>query len=722
MRIFGSLKRWTYYGPYEYTYILSIQQKSKRNNFSSTMLYNTSEYQNNMMKNLENMNGLNISYCIKKSVKYGYVNKKMFEHYNNLIKKYYYNFTFEDIILILQSYALSKERNFQIYSLLSNKLLLIFKDMNEQQYDKQVYDNIFKYILASQQLNYSDYEIVTIFLKIIKNNLHIYGLKKISIILHSLTKLKIYDQQLLDISSIYIVNNFQHMKCNYVSHIISAYSKQVNIKFVQLYIKLLQYIYENIKYMDSLSIYNTLIQIKPILQTIDTNYTSFYKNEDNYDTLKNFNNKPYSSNIEDNVLGKNDYHKHNIYNENKISDMHSKEVLQNNSNSNSNSNSHNNNNNNKNTYDHSNLNNVYTYQSKQTIPFPIPLVDSYETHTKYSIPNNINNEKQKKDENNVNISCNSSKQFSNDYYCHLKDTLNINDINNEQNNLHIKKEKKILQNIIPLLFSKVNNCLAFLSFKQLVKLAYAYKELNYFNYIYIYKRLLPYLANKIQKNKISFEECVLLLECFTILPYVDNNIDEIINIILTNLETILTFNYNYICRILQCFEHLTIYNDNILSKIDCVIFKNKKTFERYCNLKDLHLFLHFYEKNTDEWQEIIKYLKHLIEQKNNHILQCEENNKQQDNHQRDNTNNTMSDKNINNMDKKLIIYKYNKVQKCFNEKEKNIYETHTNIDDDKKDEMDDTPVHMENSNDMRKKVSDYIYFNAMNEQKEKKNI
>ncbi|EWC76369.1 hypothetical protein C923_02966 [Plasmodium falciparum UGT5.1] len=713
MRIFGSLKRWTYYSPYEYTYILCNEQKSIRKNFFSTMLYNTSELQNNMMKNLENMNGLNISYGIKKSVKYGYVNKKMFEHYNNLIKKFYCNFTFEDIILILQSYALCKERNFEVYSLLSNKLLVIFKDMNEQEYNQQVYDNIYKYILASQQLNYSDYEIITMFLKIIKNNLHIYGLKKISIILHSLTKLKIYDQQLLDTSSIYIVNNFEHMKCNYVSHIISAYSKQINIKFLQLYKKLLQYIYENIKYMDSLSIYNTLIQIKPIIQTVDTNYMSLYKTQDDYCTLQNFKNKSYSSSPEDNLFQKkkkNDYDKHNIYNESSnVCDKYIKEVLQNNCNSY----------NNNNTYDHSNVKNVHTYQSKETYPHTIPLVDTYEKHTKCTTTNNINNDKQQKknDENNVNISFNSSKHISNDEYCHLNDTLKINNINKEQNNLNLKKEKKILQNIIPLLFSKVNNCLAFLSFKQLVKLACTYKELNYFNYIYIYKRLLPYLANKIQKNKISFEECVLLLECFTVLPYIDNNIDEIINIILTNLETVITFHYNYLCRILQCFQHLTIYNDNILSKIDCIIFKNKKAFERYCNLKDLQLFLHFYEKNSDEWQEMINYLKQLIEQNNNHILQSEENSIQQDTHQHDSTNNTMSNMNIYNMDKKLIIYKYNKVQKCFNEKEKNIYEAHTNVHDDKKDEMDGTPVHMENSNDVRKKVSDYIYFNTINEQK-----
>ncbi|SOV14858.1 conserved Plasmodium protein, unknown function [Plasmodium gaboni] len=718
MRICGYLKRWAFYGPYEYTYILCVSKKKRINNISSRMLYSTSEFQNNMIKCFENMNGLNISYSIKKSVKYGYVNKKMFEHYNNLIKKFYYNFSFEDIILILQSYALSKERNFEVYSLLSNKLLHIFKNMNEEQYDQHVYDNIYKYILASQQLNYSDYEIITIFLKIIKNNLHIYGLKKISIILHSLSKLKIHDEHLLHISSIYILNNFQHMKCNYVSHIISAYSKHVNLKFLQLYIKLLQYIFENIKYMDSLSIYNTLVQIKPIIQMIDTNYMSIYKTEANNDTLENLSNQPYSSTLEHNVLKQNVYDKNNICNENEQCDKHIEEVLQSGTdyiinstcdNNNNNINSHNINRYN-NTYDYSNLKNIHIYQSKHTHTNSYPLNDTYEKDTKYDTPNNIN------------ISYNNSEYFSNDSYCHLDDTLKINNNNYEQNNLHLKKEKKIVQNIIPLLFSKVNNCLAFLSFKQLVKLTCAYKEFNYFNYIYIYKRLLPYLANKIQKNKITFEECVLLLECFTILPYVDNNIDEIINIILTNLETIITFNYNYICRILQSFQHLTIYNDNILSKIDCVIFKNKKNFERYCNLKDLHLFLHFYEKNPDEWQEMIKYLKHLIQQKSNHLLKSEENNIQQDKQQPQSNNNTTSHTNIYNKDKKLIIYKYNKLQKCFNEKEKNIYEAHTKVDDDKKREMDGTPVHVENSNDVRKKVSDYIYFNAMNEQKEKKNI
>ncbi|CAD2112282.1 conserved Plasmodium protein, unknown function [Plasmodium vinckei petteri] len=592
----------------------------------------TTDIENDIIKKLANMDSKNISYGIKKCVKNCFINKKMFNIYTDLVKKHSNNFEFQDVVLVLQSYALCKERNFQVYSILSNRALYIFKE-NKIEYNKLTYDNIYRYILASNNLNYTDYELMTIFLKIIKKNLNIFGMKKISNILHALVKLKIIDDELLDLCYFYILEHFDEMKYNYINHILSAYSKKTNIAYSELYYKLIKYVYENIKLMDSISIYNTVIQIKNILDVLkrDKVYQAYFTN-DNYvhDLGKNIPTK----------IGR--------------------------------------------TKDRPGMERV----DKKN--------DTHTNDTEYleSVLSK-DNEKQKGE--------------GYDDFCYINDEAKKTEEDKKKNNCE-DYNKKVLNNIVPLLFYKVNSCLAFLSLNQLIKLLCAYKELNYFNYIYIYKRLLHFLLSKVKTSKINFEERILILEFFTVLPYVDNNMEEIINLVIDNIENVLIFDYFYLCRLLTCCKHLQIHSDNILSKIDLLIFKNKKKFEDYTNLNDLQLFLQFYNKNYQEWEEMIKFLNSLVEEKKN-------TNKIE---QEDNTNSNIASLPINNEIQKVITYKYNKIEKRFNEDTLNVIDHTKSIVSPEKEISTDNPSDTnppENKSDISKNISQYLYFNLINEKK-----
>ncbi|CRG97201.1 conserved Plasmodium protein, unknown function [Plasmodium gallinaceum] len=581
------------------------------------------DVESNLIKKLKDMNSENICNGIKKSVKNGFINKNMFEIYNNMVKKHLNNFNFSDIVLILQSYALCKERNFEIYSILSNRSLYIFKE-NKIKYESLTYDNIYKYIIASNKLNFTDFELMVIFLKQVKKNLDYYGIKKISKILHALSKLKINDEELLEISSNYILQNFDQIKSNYINHLISAYTKSNN-NYSELCLKLIKYIYENINSFDSISIYNILIQIKYIINKIksDKNYSIYFSEE-------------------------------NILNYDKIDDL--------------------------NKYRTMNSTNEYIYSEKK---------NNTQNH---DINNDINI--------NDNITTLNKEEYG-IYKKELEEICFLNGDNKDENNVNYYK--KILKSIIHLLFSKVNSCLAFLSLKQIIKLLCSYKDLNYFNYIFIYKRLLHFLFSKIQSNKINLEESILILEFFVILPYVDNNMEQIINIIIQNLEKNIIFNYSYIYRLLLCFKNLNIHNDNILSKIDCFIFKNKKNFEKNCNFEELNLFMYFYNKNAEEWGEMVKYLNFLKDKKGNTKENTNEENNQVDH--------TINKIDINKVDKKLIIYKYNKIEKCFNENEKSL-----NDDNDPKNNSEKNSSSI-NNKDISKSISNYLHFNLVNYKK-----
>ncbi|CAD2086761.1 conserved Plasmodium protein, unknown function [Plasmodium vinckei lentum] len=592
----------------------------------------TTDIENDIIKKLVNMDSKNISYGIKKCVKNCFINKKMFNIYTDLVKKHSNNFEFQDVVLILQSYALCKERNFQVYSILSNRTLYIFKE-NKIEYNKLTYDNIYRYILASNNLNYTDYELMTIFLKIIKKNLNIFGMKKISNILHALVKLKIIDDELLDLCYFYILEHFDEMKYNYINHILSAYSKKTNIAYSELYYKLIKYVYENIKLMDSISIYNTVIQIKNILDVLkrDKIYQAYFTNDN------------YAYDLDKNIPTK-----------------------------------------------------IGRTKDRQGMERVDKKNDTHTNDTEYleSVLSK-DNEKQKGE--------------GNDDFCYINDEAKKTEEDKKKNNCE-DYNKKVLNNIVPLLFYKVNSCLAFLSLNQLIKLLCAYKELNYFNYVYIYKRLLHFLLSKVKTSKINFEERILILEFFTALPYVDNNMEEIINLVIDNIENVLIFDYFYLCRLLTCCKHLQIHSDNILSKIDLLIFKNKKKFEDYTNLNDLQLFLQFYNKNYQEWEEMIKFLNSLVEEKKN-------TNKIE---QEDNTNSNIASLPINNEIQKVITYKYNKVEKRFNEDTLNVIDHTKSIVSPEKEISTDNPSDAnppENKSDISKNISQYLYFNLINEKK-----
>ncbi|SBT32647.1 conserved Plasmodium protein, unknown function [Plasmodium ovale wallikeri] len=500
------------------------------------------DIENSIMTKLQNMSSERISYGIKKSVKYGFISKRMFDLYGELVKKYHTSFRLSDVILILQSYALCKERNFEVYTLLSNRTLCMFKEKQkmlgeeasgEEALDveapgEEALDYIYKFILASNKLNFSDYELMTIFMKEIKKNVTYYGLKKISNLLHALVKLKCIDDELLGIANRYILLNFHNMKCNYVNHFISAYSKKSNNTYAELCFKLVKYIYENAKSMDSISIYNTLIQMSAILEKIRHDEAfRIYFSEGNMQTMLT---PPNVENCGRSHCGGDDY---------RSSD----------------------------------------YRRSDDYP-------RSDYHRSDDYPR------------------------SDGEWCYLGGE----ETHTEERDCH-KYNGKVLKNIVPLLFSRVNSCLAFLSLKQLIKLICAYKELNYFNYTFIYKRLLHFLLCKMQTTKININEAILILEFFTLLPYIDNNMDEIIQIVTQHLGKNIVFNYSHICRLLFSCKKLQIYNDNILSRVEDLIYKNKKSFENECNLDDFPIFLHFYNRNEEEWGEIIRFLDSLMRKK-----------------------------------------------------------------------------------------------------------
>lgn len=186
--------------------------------------------------------------------------------------------------------------------------------------------------------------------------------------------------------------------------------------------------------------------------------------------------------------------------------------------------------------------------------------------------------------------------------------------------------------------------------------------------------------------------------------------EEIINLVIDNIETILVFDYFYLCRLLVCCKHLQIHNDNILSKIDLLIFKNKKKFENYTNLNDLELFLQFYNKNYQEWEEMVKFLNSLVEEKKNTNKIEQENN----------INSNISSLPINNEIQKVITYKYNKIEKRFNEDTINVIDHTKSLVSQEKENptnnfSDDNST--KNKNDISKNISQYLYFNLINEKK-----
>lgn len=585
----------------------------------------------NMTKKLRRLDISKISIGIKKSVKNGFVNKTMFDCYNDLIRTYQNHFNFRDIVLLLQSYALCKERNFEIYSLLSNRLLYLLKE-KQVEYTPATYDHMYRYIIASNELNYSDFELLSKLLQMIKENLHCFEIKKIAKLVHAQSKLKIYDEELLEVCKSHILDNFEKVKASYINHLISGYSKSENKKnYSHLFYKLIQYIYHNVNSFDSISLYNILLNLKYIM--------------------------PYGT----------EQNSSNSWNDSKTGQSSER------------------------------------CKEGEELFLEVPTAKDVLEET-----------------------------------CHLSSTEKKDKAHLDVQNKKIYENRFSMTELLHVLFTKVNSCLAFLSFHQLIKLLGAYKDLNYFNYFFIYKRLLHFLLAKAQSNKIKLEEGVLIFEFFCILPYINETVEQIINVVLENLEKNFVVeknsacNYSYICRLFVCFKKLNINCDAILSKLDCFIFKNKKNFEKYCTYEHLELFLSFF-KNAEEWAEIYAYLnslkndmyakerKILGEDAKEIIETVVHRENVLDNSMGSDMNNNMCnnansniDKNMNNcvtlatVDKKLITYKYDKLEKRFRKQEIDLNDVSM------RKEITDKEM-FDSKSDNVKQISNYLYFNWINE-------
>ncbi|GAW79891.1 hypothetical protein, conserved [Plasmodium gonderi] len=639
-------------------YDVRTRLMKNRTHFTKTSV----DVENRIIKNLKDMNGENISYGIKKSVKNGFINKRMFDLYNDLVKKYYKNFIFNDVVLILQSYALCKHRNFEIYSILSNRALHLFREYGEQHreqhgeqhreqhreqhgeqhgeqhrerhgeqhreqhrvdstanhntYSSEKHDNIYRYIIASKELNYTDYELMHLFLKEIKKYFYHYDMKRICNILHALSKLKINDEELLEMAGAYILKNMDQIKSNHINHLISTYSKNARSNSsntqTKLCFALVKYIHENIKSMDSISVYNILVQISPIIKRLGGLGGGKEEEEEG--------SRPHEC-------------KHLERQDETLIGARANGQL--------------------------------------ALRQPNGLnINTSDREEKRKI-----NSRGKKREYNAD-----EEETLKEDYCYLdkgKDHWvgeeNVTNYN-----------EKILKNIIPLLFSRVNTCLAFLSLNQLIKLLGAYKDLNYFHYTFVYKRLLHFLLSKLKtKHKVHAEEYIYILEFFTLLPYVDHNMEEIINITTENLQRVLLYNYEHMYRLLLCCKHLEIYNDGLLSKMDDLIFKNKRKFEKTSTIDDLEIFLHFYSKGSGEWDEIISFLKSIVELKAREVPSLLSNSDPMALNRNGDTNgDTNGDANRQCVQRPvtpsqvgkmaIITHKYNKVHKNFQECEKSV--------------------------------------------------
>ncbi|GAB65400.1 hypothetical protein PCYB_061320 [Plasmodium cynomolgi strain B] len=504
-----------------------------------------------IVEKMKNMQGERVSHAIKKSVKNGFISKRMFNVYNDLVKKHCREFTFADVVLTLQAYALSKERNFEVYSILSCRALRLFRGEAEVEskkredaggrggetydassferggetydassferggeryeassferggerygassferggetcetnggggipYDPERHKYIYRYIVASNQLNYSDYELMQLFVEEIKRHFHHYDMKRICMILHALSKLKISDVDLLDRACHHILKNFNQVRCNHINHLISAYSpKTSGGNHEVLLLRLVNYICANVKSMDSISVYNTLVQIGPILQRLSRSGDGSAREE--------------------------------VAVEGEMSNGMGEEV-----------------------------------------------------------PRRGADDEQRE-------------------YCHLVKSTHgedpqagANGGSNGRSNGGSSGRSNIVDRVVPLLFSRVNTCIAFLSLKQLVKLLCSYRELNYFNYTFVYKRLLLFLLSKLRtQHKALAGEYISILEYVTCLPYVDSNIEEIINIVTVNIPKVLPYNHEHLCRLLHCCKRLQICDDAILSRVDYLVIRNKRNFER----------------------------------------------------------------------------------------------------------------------------------------------
>ncbi|KMZ81682.1 hypothetical protein PVIIG_05048 [Plasmodium vivax India VII] len=488
-----------------------------------------------IVEKLMNMPGESVSYAIKKSVKNGFISKRMFNVYDGLVKRHCRGFTFSDVVLTLQAYALCKQRNFEVYSILSSRALRLLRGVEAveeeaarekreddqcgerdggsreggEAYDPERHNNIYRYILASNQLNYSDFELMQLLVGEIKRHFHRYEMKRLCSLLHALTKLKINDAELLDGACHHIVGNFKEVRCNHVNHLISAYSpKTSGGNHEELLLRLVKFICENVKAMDSISVYNTLVQIGPILQRLSRRGGGEVGEE--------------------------------------------------------------------------------------------------EAPRRGEVDENRNNDDEQE-------------------YCHLAKSTHGGGPpkgasgKNSSHSSHSSHSSSLgapVDRVVPLLFARVNSCIAFLSLKQLTKLMCAYRELNYFNYTFVYKRLLAFLLSKLRtQHKALPGEYIIILEFFTFLPYVDGNMKECVEIITGNIPKVLSYNYVHLCRLLHCCKRLSICDDAILSRVDHLVFRNRSSFERISTVDQINLFLQVYSQGSGEWDEMLSFLRALVEQK-----------------------------------------------------------------------------------------------------------
>ncbi|KJP86183.1 hypothetical protein AK88_04154 [Plasmodium fragile] len=549
-----------------------------------------------IIQKLKSVQGERVSHAIKKSVKNGFISKRMFNVYNDLVKKHCRVFTFPDVVLTLQAYALSKERNFEVYSMLAHRALRLFrgdvdaasakredvgemyntKSGGDMSYDPERHKNIYKYILASNQLNYTDFELMQLFVEEIKRHFHQYDMKRICDILHALSKLKIQDVDLLDGACEHILRNFSMVRCNHINHLISAYSPRTSGgNHEELLLRLVQYICANVKSMDSISVYNTLVQIGPILQRLSRSGVVQGRQEVSEEA-----GRPHG------------------------------------------------------------------------LREAAPLSGEHNQH---------NNEDEHKE------------------YCHLMKNAHGEEhqADAKWRGEHNSSQGNVVERVIPLLFSRVNTCIAFLSLKQLIKLLCAYRELNYFNYTFVYKRLLLFLFSKLKtQHKALPGEYISILEFFTFLPYVDSNMKDIVVIVTGNIPKVLTYNYEHLCRLLHCYKKLNICDDAILTRVDSLVFRNKRHFERVSTVDQLNIFLHVYNQGSGEWDEMLSFLRALIEVKGREHAQESVKNEQVASEGGLSSGSEMENRappqrsdpthNV------VITYKYNKAHKCFQEYGKKV--------------------------------------------------
>ncbi|UVC49812.1 hypothetical protein MACK_003927 [Theileria orientalis] len=174
---------------------------------------------NHLFNNFKTLSPNEIPYLIKKCIYQGFTSPDDLKLYSEKAYQYIDEFSLSHTTSLLHSFSIPIYRNFQLFTTLTNRI------RNQLKLESPSLEYSVKIINSCGRLHYSDSELFPILLEVVKANIESIKTKNLVSILHSLTKLRFLDVELLSNLSLVAVKGLDEISDVALANLSIATSK-----------------------------------------------------------------------------------------------------------------------------------------------------------------------------------------------------------------------------------------------------------------------------------------------------------------------------------------------------------------------------------------------------------------------------------------------------------------------------------------------------------------